>query len=96
MVLDGKLFCIGTSKVYDPQSNKWTVEETELPWHDRNEPYLEPRVVQALPHQGRIVAFLSNGTAFERATDGFWSRYKVAKGSGFWYDMGGAASVLLG
>ena len=56
-----------------------------------------PRVVSAFPHQGRIVVFLANDTAYERGTDGSWSRYKVARGSGFWYDMSGfAASVLLG
>ena len=96
-VLDGKLFVIGMKALlfYDPQSNVWTVEQTELPWHDDMAEF-SPRVVSAFPHQGRIVVFLSNDTAFERDTDGSWSRYKVAKGSGFWYDMGGAASVLLG
>ena len=93
-MLDGKLFVIGMKALlfYDPQSDKWTIEETELPWHSN-----EPRVVSAFPHQGRIVVFLTNDTAYERGTDGSWSRYKVARGSGFWYDMSGfAASVLLG
>ena len=38
-------------------------------------------LVEAIPHQGRIVVFLSNGAAFERATDGSWSRYEVAEGT---------------
>ena len=60
-------------------------------------------IQQAIPHQGRIVVFLNNGAAFERATDGSWSRYEVAEGT---FDSdeivigncGGfvAASVLLG
>ena len=39
------------------------------------------RIVEAIPHQGRIVVFLSNGAAFERATVGSWSRYEVAEGT---------------
>ena len=97
-VLDGKYFWIAgvtTFKVYNPQSNAWTVEETKFPWQDDMAPW---PVVRAVPHQGRIVVFLSNGTAFERDTDGSWSRYKVARGSGFCYGYKGgfAASVLLG
>ena len=66
-----------------------------LSWKDDMAPW---PVVRAVPHQGRIVVFLSNGTAFERDTDGSWSRYKVARGSGFCYGYKGgfAASVLLG
>ena len=39
------------------------------------------RIVEAIPHLGRIVVFLSNGAAFERATDGSWSRHEVAEGT---------------
>ena len=105
MALDGKLFCIGLLALlcYDPQADAWTVEQTELPWQDMARAAHEQfifsfRIVEAIPHQGRIVVFLSNGTAFERDTDGSWSRYKVARGSGFCYGYKGgfAASVLLG
>ena len=100
-VLDGKLFVIGMKALlfYDPQSDLWTVEQTEFPWEEKiSEWYNGPRVVSAFPHQGRIVVFLTNGTAYERGTDGSWSRYKVARGSGFCYGYKGgfAASVLLG
>ena len=55
-------------------------------------------IVQAVPHQGRLVVFLDNCTAFARAADGSWSRYEVAEGT-MVRNNGGqfvAASVLLG
>ena len=98
-MLDGKLFVIEMKALlfYDPQTDAWTAEQTKVPWQDDMTRDFVPRVVSAFPHQGRIVVFLANDTAYERGTDGSWSRYKVARGSGFWYDMSGfAASVLLG
>ena len=108
VVLDGRLFCIGLTALtfYDPHSNTWTVEETELPWQDMAREamtqgpimYCRIHIVQAVLHQGRIVVFLSNGAVFERDTDGSWSRYEVAEGTGFrQYKHYGfaAASVLL-
>ena len=56
------------------------------------------RIVEAIPHQGRIVVFLSNGAAFERATDGSWSRHEVAEGTipDNGYDDMHAASIPIG
>ena len=55
-------------------------------------------MMHACAHHGRIVVFLSNGAAFdlafERATDGSWSRYESFEGA---YSRGRhAASILLG
>ena len=47
----------------------------------------------ACAHKGRLVVFLSNGTAWERANDGSWSPYEVAEGCGH-DDL--AESVILG
>mgnify|MGYP004032298465 CR=1 FL=1 len=113
MVFDGKLFCIGLLDIsfYDPQADAWTVEETELPWQDmvRESRYTHTfgetvhtfysiHIVQAVPHQGRLVIFLDNCTAFARAADGSWSRYEVAQGTlgRRSYAQFVAASVLLG
>ena len=54
--------------------------------------------MEAIPHLGRIVVFLSNGAAFERATDGSWSRYEVAEGTipDNRYDDMRAASIPIG
>jgi len=50
-----------------------------------------------VPHQGRLVVFLDNGAAFERAADGSWSRYEVADGTVRRRTREfAAASVLLG
>ena len=56
------------------------------------------RIVEAIPHLGRIVVFLSNGAAFERATDGSWSRHEVAEGTipDNGYDDMHAASIPIG
>ena len=55
-------------------------------------------IVEAIPHLGRIVVFLSNGAAFERATDGSWSRHEVAEGTipDNGYDSMRAASIPIG
>ena len=65
--------------------------------------YSPLNIQQVIPHQGRIVVFLNNGAAFERATDGSWSSYEVAEGTFdsdeiMTLNYGGfvAASVLLG
>ena len=81
VVADGKLFLISTAVdssrdllVYDPQSNSWT--EAAPPPTVTN-----TRVVKsACAHKGRLVVFLSNGRAFERANDGSWYPYEVAEG----------------
>ena len=113
MAFDGKLFCIGLFGIsfYDPQADAWTSEETELPWQDMareasfqltigetDHTFYSIHIVQAVPHQGRLVVFLDNCTAFARAADGSWSRYEVAEGTmvrnnGCQFV---AASVLLG
>ena len=56
------------------------------------------RIVEAIPHQGRIVVFLSNGAAFERATVGSWSRHEFAEGTipDNSYDDMHAASIPIG
>ena len=79
------------------------VKETELPWQDMARAAHEQfifsfRIVEAIPHQGRIVVFLSNGAAFERATDGSWSRHEVAEGTipDNGYDSMHAASIPIG
>ena len=113
VVFDGKLFCIGLlgTSFYDPRSDVWTVEETELPWQDMareasfqltigetDHTFYSIHIVQAVPHQGRLVVFLDNCTAFARAADGSWSRCEVAEGT-MVRNNGGqfvAASVLLG
>ena len=105
MALDGKLLCIDLLALlcYDPQADAWTVEETELPWQDMARAAHEQfifsfRIVEAIPHLGRIVVFLSNGAAFERATDGSWSRHEVAEGTipDNGYDSMRAASIPIG
>ena len=95
VVADGNLFVISTSVdsskdllVYDPQSDTWT-EAAPPPTVTNN-----TRVVKsACAHKGRLVVFLSNGTAWERANDGSWSPYEVAAGL---RDDDAAESVILG
>ena len=79
VVVDGKLFVFGTPGsevwpppsrgmlVYDPKCNAWT-EET-VPFGSG------ARVVHACAHKGRIVVFLRNSYAYERAADGAWSPF---------------------
>ena len=83
VVLDGKLFVFGSEcVVYDPQSDTWA--EESVPWR--------AGFSTACAHEGRIVAFLGNKTAFARAADGTWSPYEITYGAGR-YAVG---SVLLG
>ena len=79
VVVDGKLFVFGTPGsevwpppsrgmlVYDPKCNAWT-EET-VPFGSG------ARVAHACVHKGRIVVFLRNSYAYERAADGAWSPF---------------------
>ena len=73
--------------VYDPQSNAWNGRLRILPIYDNH------GVTSVCAHNGRLVVFLSDGTACERANDGSWSPYEVAGGFG-----GGdiVESVILG
>ncbi len=93
VVADGKLFVISynTSRedllVYDPQSETWT--EAAPPPAVTNSLYIS----RACAHKGRLVVFLSDGTACERADDGSWYPYEVARGCGH-NDL--VESVILG
>ena len=84
VVADGKLYLFGSrvrgpltepekyrTLVYDPQSDTWT--EQAPPW------YAGHRVMHACAHDGTVVVFLENGTAFVRATDDAWSPYALAE-----------------
>ena len=51
-------------------------------------------VNSACAHKGRLVVFLSDGTACERANDGSWSPYQVAAGGLGHYNL--VESVILG
>ena len=75
--------------VYDPMSDKWTVETLpRFPWyHD-----LSGDINHACVHNGRLVFFRLRGV-FERATDGSWSSSKVRDRYGKYFV---AESVLLG
>ena len=71
VVVDGKLFLFSSRLesplVYDPQSNTWS-EEAVPEIHGSS-------VLHACAHEGRIVVFLWNDEAFERAADGSWSSF---------------------
>ena len=83
VVLDGKLFVFGrVCVVYDPQADSWADES--VPWR--------AGCSTACAHEGRIIAFLGNGTAFARAADGTWSPYEITTGAGGY----ATGSVLLG
>ena len=74
VVADGKLFLIRSPEstlVYDPQSNTWS-EEAVPEIHGSS-------VWHACAHEGRVVVFLWNGKAFERAAGGSWSLYTRAE-----------------
>ena len=74
VVADGKLFLIRSPEstlVYDPQSNTWS-EEAVPEIHGSS-------VLHACAHEGRVVVFLWNGKAFERAAGGSWSLYTRAE-----------------
>ena len=68
--IDGKLVLVSRVPscilVYDLQSDTWT--RSEFPWDSRFE-------TSSCAHNGRVVVFLSGGTAFERVSDGSWSPY---------------------
>ncbi len=89
VVLEGKLFVFGSLArvVYDPQSDAWTDES--VPWSGR--------LSSACAHDGRIVVFTEDRTAFARAADGTWSPYEIAEtpalAAKFWPASG---SALLG
>ena len=74
--LDGKLFLIHQhfrTLVYDPQSDTWTMETHNTPWNwgDAEHQF------HACVHEGQIVVFLMDGSAFKRAADGSWSSYRA-------------------
>ena len=73
--MDGKLFLIHSrfrTLVYDPQSDTWTMETYHTPWNwGGNE-----HQFHACVHEGQIVVFLMDGSAFKRAADGSWSSYR--------------------
>ena len=74
VVVDGKLFLFSSRQsplVYDPQSNTWS-EEAVPEIHGSS-------VWHACAHEGRVVVFLWNGKAFERAAGGSWSLYTRAE-----------------
>ena len=75
VVVDGKLFLFSSRLesplVYDPQSNTWS-EEAVPEIHGSS-------VLHACAHEGRVVVFLWNGKAFERAAGGSWSLYTRAE-----------------
>ena len=75
VVVDGKLFLfssrVQSPLVYDPQSNTWS-EEAVPEIHGSS-------VLHACAHEGRVVVFLWNGKAFERAAGGSWSLTHVPR-----------------
>ena len=78
VVVDGKLFVITsgmashdpTISVYDPRSEKWSLES--------NTPFRHMRVRYACAHNGRVIVFLVSGQVFERAAAGTWSAYDLS------------------
>ena len=75
VVLDGKLFLIHSrfrTLVYDPQADTWTMETYHTPWNWGG----SEREFHACVHEGQIVVFLMDGSAFKRAADGSWSSYR--------------------
>ena len=92
VVADGKLFIIANLwsrdlLVYDPRSDTWA-EEAPLSTVT-NYDFMVVSTACAL--KGRLVVFLADGTAHERANDGSWSPYEVAAGG-----TGDYESVILG
>ena len=75
VVADGKLFVINRGSknllVYDPQSDRWTEEAPPPAVTTDGSTYIR----SACAHKNRLVVFLSDGTACERANDGSWSPY---------------------
>ena len=68
VVAEGKLFIPSQRSmlIYDPLSNAWTWEP----------PPFDDSWMCACAHDGRIIAFLENGGAYERAPDGTWFPYR--------------------
>ena len=68
VVSEGKLFIPSQRSmlIYDPLSNAWT----------REPPPFDDIWMCACAHDGRIIAFLENGGAYERAPDGTWFPYR--------------------
>ena len=78
-VIDGKLVLVkhGVLLTYDPQSETWT-ESASYPSEGR----YPPRMHHACVHNGRIIVFMENGSAFARAADGSWATYEGAAAVG--------------
>ena len=93
VVVDEKLFVFRTADprhgmlAYDPQSDTWSEEAV---------PFVGI-VEHACAHTGRVVVFLRNGTAFERAADGAWSPFSYGlREEDSRYEYATSGSVLLG
>ena len=67
----------GTLLTYDPHSETWT-ESASYPSEGR----YPPRMHHACVHNGRIIVFMENGSAFARAADGSWATYEGAAAVG--------------
>ena len=78
-VMDGKLVLVkhGNLLTYDPQSETWA-ESASYPSEGR----YPPRMHHACVHNGRIIVFMENGSAFARAADGSWATYEGAAAVG--------------
>ena len=77
--MDGKLVLVkhGNLLTYDPQSETWA-ESASYPSEGR----YPPRMHHACVHNGRIIVFMENGSAFARAADGSWATYEGAAAVG--------------
>ena len=93
IVLDGKLYVIYRvfTLIYDPQFDAWT-RESEVPWGS----LVQGHVTHTCAHEGRIVVFLSNRTAFQRASVGSWSPCAYESAMGNTMNTSVCGSVLLG
>ena len=78
-VIDGKLVLVkhGTLLTYEPHSETWT-ESASYPSEGR----YPPRMHHACVHNGRIIVFMENGSAFARAANGSWATYEGAAAVG--------------
>ena len=78
-VMDGKLVLVkhGVLLTYDSQSETWT-ESASYPSEGR----YPPRMHHACVHNGRIIVFMENGSAFARAANGSWATYEGAAAVG--------------
>ena len=77
--MDGKLVLVkhGNLLTYDPRFETWT-ESASYPSEGR----YPPRMHHACVHNGRIIVFMENGSAFARAADGSWTTYEGAAAIG--------------